>query len=246
MVIKRKDWYRHWFGNEYLTVYAHRDEEEARSLVNLIEKNIPLNPDHRIMDLCCGQGRHALLLASRGYRVVGVDLSRTLLELAKFNADPLKSPRFIQADMRTLPFSGQFDVLLNLFTSFGYFEQDRENMQVFEQFYQVLRPHGYFVFDYLNVQHVVENLVEYQSEQSDGNRIDLERKIKDKRVEKKITLNKDGRLSEFFESVKMYQPDEIFNMLKMAHLKIVNIFGDYSGIPYEINTPRLLIIGKKT
>ncbi len=245
MVVRRKDWYKYWFGNEYLTVYAHRDESEARALVDLIEKNIVIKSEHLVLDLCCGQGRHALLLAAKGYQVIGVDLSRTLLEIAKFRADPQQRPRFVQADMRSLPFNSCFDILLNLFTSFGYFEEDYENHKVFEQFYQVLKPEGYFVFDYFNAQHVAENLIAYQLEETDDHRIELERRIVDTRVEKKIILTKADQRTTFFESVKMYRPDEIFRMLARANLEVDEVYGDYSGIPFKTDTPRLLIIGKK-
>ena len=138
------------------------------------------------------------------------------------------------------------NLVLNLFTSFGYFEPDYENQQVFEQFYRVLNPRGYFVFDYFNAPHVVENLVAYQKEEVNGSHIEFERKIVNRRVEKMIHMEKKGKSSVFFESVKMYQPDEIFNMLHQAHLEIEQIFGDYSGVRFDHHTPRLLIIGKKS
>ncbi len=213
--------------------------------MDLIKENIPIDHHHLTLDLCCGQGRHALLLASQGFRVVGVDLSRTLLEIAKFNADPSHGPKFVQADMRALPFLREFDVLLNLFTSFGYFDSDHENQQVFGQFHRVLKTQGYFVFDYLNERHVVENLVEFQQDYVNNIDIQLERKIVDQRVEKEIRIEKHGRKVKFFESVKMYKPEEIFCMLEAEHLKIEKVFGDYTGIPFKNDTPRLLIIGKK-
>ena len=245
MVVKRKDWYKHWFGNEYLTAYAHRDHNEARALVNLIESQIPLRPQHQILDLCCGQGRHANLLASKGYRVVGLDLSRTLLEVAKFSTDRLRYPAFVQADMRTLPFGSCFNLLLNLFTSFGYFDSDQENMGVIEQFYQVLKPGGWFVFDYFNAGYVVGNLVEHETEEVNGIRMGFERRITDKRVEKMITLKKNGRCATFFESVKIYQPGEIREMMQGADLCVEKTFGDYDGSPFNVQSPRLIIIGKR-
>ena len=133
MVVEKKTWYKSWFGNEYLTVYAHRDEEEARQVIDLIQRFIKINSDFNILDLCCGQGRHVLHLASLGFKVMGIDLSRTLLEVAKYKKNKDDSAHFIQADMRNLPTSQSFDLLLNLFTSFGYFETDKQIRCVFKR-----------------------------------------------------------------------------------------------------------------
>jgi SAM-dependent methyltransferase len=245
MVVKRKDWYKHWFGNEYLTVYADRDLEEARTLVRLIESQIPMSPQHLILDLCCGQGRHANLLASKGYRAVGLDLSRTLLEVAGYRTGKAGNPRFVQADMRALPFSADFDILLNLFTSFGYFYSDQENQEVFNQFYRVLKPGGWFVFDYFNAAHLVRNLVVHETEEVNGSRMEFERWITDARVEKLITLKKNGNCATFFESVKIYQPEDIRKMMQMTDLNVERIFGDYNGSAFSTESPRLIITGKK-
>jgi len=239
------DWYKTWFGNEYLTVYNHRDEQEAQFLLNLILKNIPLKKNHKILDLCCGQGRHSLILSKLGFSVFGMDLSRTLLEIAKFKNTKNSAAYFIQADMRNIPVRDSIDLLLNLFTSFGYFQSDEENNEVFFQFNRSLRSGGYFVFDYFNSKHVVENLVPFQTEKIEGLLINLERKIENGRVLKKIFLSKNNSNSVFYESVKMYHPDEIFRMMDKAELYVYKVFGDYDGSDFSEKSPRLLVIGRK-
>jgi ubiquinone/menaquinone biosynthesis C-methylase UbiE len=241
-----KDWYKNWFGNEYLTVYAHRDEEEAHELIQLINKKIPLRLNSKILDLCCGQGRHALLLASQGYTVIGVDLSRTLLQIAKYKRNYYQKAHFIQADMRFLPANHSFDLLLNLFTSFGYFARDEENEAVFRQFCRVLKPGGYFVFDFLNTKHVIENLVPNHKEEIGNVTVELQRSIENLRINKKISLLRNGNRSVFYESVKMYDPTQIKKMMKNSGLTIENIYGDYSGIEFQQNSPRLIIIGRNS
>lgn len=245
MDVISKEWYKNWFGNEYLTVYAHRDQKEARELIELIQKYIQLRSDAYILDLCCGQGRHALTLAKKGYFVVGADLSRTLLEAAKFKATDQDRARFVQADMRYLPLKKSFDLVLNLFTSFGYFETDQENKSVFYQFCDVLKKDGRFVFDYLNPDHVIGNLVSRQKEKVGNLQIDLERFIEGDRVEKVIKLSRDDHKRVFYESVKMYQPQEIFNMMDESGLNIQHVFGDYQGTEFKHNSPRLVIIGSR-
>jgi SAM-dependent methyltransferase len=239
------DWYKNWFGNEYLTVYAHRDEAEAEDLIKLIHLYTRLTPGARILDLCCGQGRHALRLAELGYNVIGLDLSRTLLQVAKFRRNPSQTANFVQADMRHLPAVQSFDLILNLFTSFGYFEEDQENQAVFDQFNLVLKPGGFFVFDYLNVDHVVSNLVPSHADQVGDYFIETERQINADIVQKKITIHKDGLKRIFYESVKMYDPQEIEMMLCRSGLEILHIFGDYKGNEFNPTMPRLLIIGQK-
>jgi ubiquinone/menaquinone biosynthesis C-methylase UbiE len=240
-----RNWYENWFGNEYLTLYAHRDKKEARKLINLVRQNINLKPDAQIIDLCCGQGRHAHILAELGYHVVGVDLSKTLLEVAKFKHSSSGKAKFVQSDMRLLPFNHSFDLLLNLFTSFGYFDSDIENQCVFTQFRRVLKNDGWFVFDYINDKHVRDNLVESQNEKIGNIMIELKRYISHERVQKKITMTQDRRKSIFYESVKMYPPDKIEEMMLQADLKIHKMLGDYDGSPFLPDSPRLIIIGSK-
>jgi ubiquinone/menaquinone biosynthesis C-methylase UbiE len=245
MDVINRDWYINWFGNDYLTVYAHRDEQEARDLINLIQSNIKVSPWAKILDLCCGQGRHALILARMGYTVFGMDLSRTLLNAAQFKKDKHQNVYFIQADMRYLPTVDTIHLLLNLFTSFGYFDRDDENLSVFHEFYKVLQKGGNFVFDYLNKTHVLQNLVPFENDQIAGIQIDIEREIEGSRVQKKIVLKKNTKESIFYESVKMYQPDEIFMMLKQAGLSVLRVFGDYSGSDFNQDSPRMVVIGEK-
>jgi SAM-dependent methyltransferase len=238
------NWYENWFGNEYLTVYAHRDEDEARQLVHLILSNISLDRNAKIIDLCCGQGRHARLFAEKGFEVYGFDLSRKLLQVAKYKNTNNDNTYFVQADMRFLPVVHSFDLLLNLFTSFGYFKTDQENITVFKQFYQVLKKGGYFVFDYFNSTYIIQHLERYQSEQIGDLTVEQERYIEDSRVEKIIRLNRHGKKSVFYESVKLYEPEQILKMMNETGLDVVYLFGDYQGSTFTENSERIIIIGK--
>lgn len=242
----QNDWYKKWFGNEYLTVYSHRDHQDAKKLVHLILSEIDLKPKSKILDICCGQGRHVSILAKRDFQVFGIDLSRTLLEIAKQNTKNFPFVHCVQADMRYLPISAKFDLVMSLFTSFGYFETDAENKLVFKQMKSVLKPQGYFVFDYFNSFVVENNLVPVHEHTIDNVNIKQERYIKDSRINKKITLVENGKESIFYESVKIYQPEEIFTMLENAGLKITKVFGRYSGAEFKKDSPRLLIIGEKS
>jgi SAM-dependent methyltransferase len=245
MAVNTTDWYKNWFGNEYLTVYAHRDSREAQQLFELVMKHVPLRPSDRVLDLCCGQGRHSLLFAENGFRVTGMDLSRTLLERAKYTGKDHSSAWFIQTDMRALPTGPAFDLILNLFTSFGYFDDDSENQLVFNEFNSALKPGAHFVFDYFNAGFVRRTLVPHQRDQVSGIEVEQNRTIENGRVQKKITLRKANSEDTYFESVKMYSRNEIEQMMTSAGLTPIHVFGDYDGSAWFEDAPRLIIIGQK-
>ena len=126
------EWFKDWFETEeYLNVYRHRNESDAEDLINLIINNISLPKSSEVLDMACGTGRHSILLAKKGFKVSAVDLSKNMLSVASGKAEKenLKI-NFIQSDLRNFTHSGRFNLIVNLFTSFGYFESDKENFQI--------------------------------------------------------------------------------------------------------------------
>ncbi|HYL06555.1 MAG TPA: class I SAM-dependent methyltransferase [Thermoanaerobaculia bacterium] len=145
-------WYKEWFGEEYLGMYSHRDEQEAEAHIDFVERVLGEPRPRAVLDLACGAGRHTAVLRRRGFRTLGVDLSLTLLSHAH------RLPR-VAGDMRCLPFkAGGFDWVLNFFTSFGYFETERENFQVLEEIVRVLAPCGRFLIDIMNTANTLRHL----------------------------------------------------------------------------------------
>src|SRR5438132_10679889 len=141
-------WYQEWFGEEYLELYAHRDEAEARDQVEFFQQQCG-TVRGEVLDLACGMGRHMTILNAAGYRAVGCDLSFTLLRTGIKEYGPMPVAR---ADMRSLPYcSGSFGGLVNFFTSFGYFATEEENGRVVDEMARVLADGAVFLFDYLNV-----------------------------------------------------------------------------------------------
>src|SRR5687768_13945737 len=174
-------WYRDWFrDSNYLTVYQHRDTQEAEQMLTLIEKITGDRKDLRILDLGCGSGRHSLSLAKRGYKnITGIDLSPTLLEVAKQTAqEEGLNIRFEQCDMRQIPADWQFDLVINLFTSFGYFETDEENAEVIQGMSKSLVPGGWLVMDFFNSDWLRHNLISHDERiMPDGRRLEQTRWI---------------------------------------------------------------------
>lgn len=242
-------WYREWFGEEYLELYSHRDESEAEEHVDFVERCLgapgapgaPVQP-RAVLDLASGAGRHTLALRRRGYRALGVDLSLTLLAR-------MRGPK-VGGDMRRLPFAAEsFDWVLSFFTSFGYFERERENFQVLEEIVRVLSPQGRFLLDLMNPGPVVAGLLPHEEQDLDaGRRVEIDRwfDAERKRINKRIVVRDPGRSPRTFqESVRVYQPEEVVIGLRWAGLEVDRLFGNFHGDAYERDSERLILVGSK-
>lgn len=242
-------WYEDWFGSDaYTLVYDHRDEAEAEQLVDLIEHTVDPQPNAHVADVGCGRGRHARILARRGYRVTGVDLSEeSIAEARRQAASEGLSERisFQIGDMREPVCTGCADGVVNLFTSFGYFQADDENERAIRAMVTALRPGGWFVQDFLNAPLVVESLEPSERETAEGVTVREQRWVEEGRVNKEITLEKDGRTETFRESVRLYTLDDMKQMYDAVGLELVETFGDYEGAPHSSTSPRLLLYARK-
>jgi SAM-dependent methyltransferase len=233
-------WYREWFGEEYLELYAHRDEHEARRQVLFFRDHFG-DVDGVILDLACGMGRHLTEFNGAGFDAVGCDLSFTLLRTGIDEYGPLPVAR---ADMRSLPFcSGSFAGLVNFFTSFGYFATEEENLSVVREMARVLRPDGVFLFDYLNVDRELDKLVERESRDTPSGRVEIERWFdpRDRSFNKRITIGQ----KRYLERVRGYDLNEISTMFTSSGLSIRQVFGDFDGTPFDAASPRLILVGSK-
>lgn len=238
-----KEWYKHSFGEDYLVVYQHRNRLDASKQVEKLVDWLELDQSDLILDLCCGNGRHTIALTERGYHVVGVDLSEALLLKAVQNSKGMGIP-FIKGDMRCLPFvDNTFDVVVNLFTSFGYFAEDKENQQVFKEIARVLNHNGRFLIDFLNRSAVEKNLVPRSEREQGGIKIREERYIEGDFVCKKIFVCDEDGEREYQERVKMYDLNQMEQMITHAGLSIKQVFGNFEGETYHQNSERMIIMG---
>ena len=237
-------WYKDWFGEEYLELYSHRGESEAEEHVVFVERHLGGPRPGAVLDLACGAGRHTAALRQRGYRTLGLDLSLTLL--ARMLARGL--PR-VAGDMRRLPFTDcSFDWVLNFFTSFGYFASERENFRVLEEIVRILTPGGRFLIDLMNPGPALANIEPRETRELDGGRAEIERwyDATTYRMNKRIVVTAPGEPPRtFFESVRIYQPEEVTIGLRWAGLEVSSLFGNFHGDPYERDSERLIILGFK-
>lgn len=221
------EWFETWFGEEYLALYAHRDDEDATRLVDLLRRLLPWQPGWRVLDVGCGPGRHARALDRLGSTPVGVDLSLTLLRLAQGVTDaPL-----IRADMRALPIrSGSFDLTVNLFTSFGYFAEDTEHALALREMVRTVRPGGWFVLDFLDARAVVNGLVAEERQMLNGEPVTITRELTgENRFVVKTFHLADGRT--FVERVRLLEAGELEEMIRSAGADVRHRCSDYRGTP---------------
>ena len=236
------DWFEDWFGEEYLALYTHRDELEAERVADLIESRVHLPRDRRALDLACGAGRHQRELSDHWW-TVGLDLSPSLLRAARHSDH--EAP-LVRADMRTLPFQDcAFDLVVNLFTSFGYFSDDQAHQRVLDEVARVTCPGGWFVLDYLNAAHVRQTLVPTDVRTVGQHTIEQERSISDdgRFVRKTITIGEFGRT--FVERVRLFEPEELVTMVQASGYTVAELLGDYIGTPLVHAAPRTIVIARR-
>lgn len=235
-------WYKEWFGAEYLELYSHRDQGEAEAHVDFVVETFGDPEPRAVLDLASGAGRHTQALRRRGIRALGVDLSLLLL------SEPPRLPS-VAGDMCCLPFSNRaFDWVLNFFTSFGYFESERENTRVLHEIHRVLQPGGRFLIDLFNRDYVLPNLVPQEHQQREGYEVEIERWFdkRTQRVNKRIRVHSPQRkVQTFVESVRAYTREEVQESLRLAGLSVEKLFGSFQGEPFRSDSERLIFVGHR-
>lgn len=242
-----RPWYEEWFDrDEYELVYPHRDEREAEDCIDLLERTVEPEPHAQILDVGCGRGRHARVLARRGYLVTGIDLAARAIEQARERtAKAGLTVLFEQKDMRKPYCTKCFDGAVNLFSSFGYFEEEQDHARAIQAIAAALRTGGWFFQDFMNAPHVRRTLVPEDTRTTDGIEIHQKRWIEDGRINKEITLRGDGEPRTFVESVRLLTLEDFQKLYAEAGLELETTFGDYDGQPHSDDSPRLILYARK-
>jgi len=242
-------WWEIYFNELYLRMFdtiltPERTAQEVAGVITLLD----LKPGDRILDLCCGQGRHAVPLTRAGYRVTGLDRSDYLLEQAQEAASRAKvDVQWVRGDMRWLPWQGQFDACVNLFTAFGYFEDDSENEEVLRQVCRVLKPGGMLFLDVSNRDHYLLHLWP-NGWRRHGRAVILEETNFDPitcRFTMTFTWADGARWESLTHSVRHYTAPELAGMLKRAGLEPIDYYGDFDGQSFDLYSKRLIIIARR-
>jgi len=235
-----RPWYADFFDDDYLRIFASEllDERTAAEVNGVVEL-LGLPPGARLLDLCCGHGRHAVPLARLGYRVTGLDLSRVLLTRAAAAAgQPLA---LVEADMRRLPFAdGSFDGVVNLFNAFGYLEDEAQDELVLGEVARVLAPGGRFLQELANREALVRGWRDSDVSRTGDGLLVLQERTLDLRASRDLVhytlLHPDGRRTTRRHSVRLYTLTELAAMLDRAGLELEEVAGDLDGGPLELDS----------
>lgn len=235
-------WYKNWFNEDYLKLYSHRDIQEAKQHIRFLKDYVLDQDTKNILDLGCGSGRHALLLASYGYHVTGVDSSGYLIQQAQDQAkkNRLTHVNFIEGDIRSVSLSKNYDLVISMFTSFGYFKEDKDNLSILRKAHQVLKKKKLFFLDYLNPDFVKDNLIPEEKKTVDGKQVIITRKIIDQSVVKTIHFPQ----KTYQEIVKLYTQKEMEDMLKTSLFTVINTWGSYDSKPLTKTSPRQIYLSR--
>lgn len=242
---KNEGWFENWFDSPYYHIlYKHRDFCEAELFIDNLIDHLKPEKHSKFLDLGCGRGRHSIYLNKKGYEVIGSDLSLSNIKFAsQFENENL---RFCVEDMRKIKGEDQFDYVLNLFTSFGYFENEVDNYETIKCVSKVLKPKGIFVLDFMNVEKVIANLVVHEIKIIDDIEFNITRRIENNFIVKHITFSDQGKEFNFQERVKAITLNDFKNYFDVNKLKILHLFSNYNLEKFDLNTSnRLIIIGQK-
>lgn len=240
---KSKKWYASWFDSPYYHIlYKERNYREAQLFMDTITHYLNLPEKAKVLDLACGKGRHAIYLNQLGFDVVGADLSaNSIAEATKNTNDTL---HFQVHDMRE-PYDEKFDAIFNLFTSFGYFENEADNLKTLIAIKESLSEYGFAVIDFMNVNQVIENLVAEETKIVDGITFHIKRSHADHFIIKEINFEDDGETYHFTEKVSAFTLDDFQTMMDEAGIYLLDTFGDYKLKKFhKKDSERLIMIFK--
>ncbi|NCO62933.1 MAG: class I SAM-dependent methyltransferase [Flavobacteriales bacterium] len=234
------DWYSSWFDTPfYHILYKDRDDAEARIFMDTLTQYLNIPEGGTVLDLACGKGRHSVYLSLLGYQVTGVDLSANSIAFAKqFEHENL---HFEVHDM-CMPFNKTFDAVFNLFTSFGYFDNEEDNLNTIKAIKTDLNDYGFGVIDFMNSNFVQENLVPEEVKVVDGITFFLKRYVQDGYILKDITFIHENKEYNYQEKVRALSLSDFETLFEQAGVYLLDVFGDYKLNKFNAETSERLVM----
>jgi SAM-dependent methyltransferase len=240
-----KTWFGKWFDSPfYHLLYSNRDDKEAENFIQNLAEELAFKEGESALDLACGKGRHSRTLHRLGLKVTGLDLSPASIITAKqFSEDGLD---FVQGDMRTFDLGLQFDYIFNFFTSFGYFDNWEENLEVLKRIHSHLNDSGRLMIDFLNRHKVASQMIEEEVVIRENVEFHIHRSIDQGFILKDISFNHLGDDYSYTEKVQDLDLEDFRKLLSSSNIEIVDTYGNYDLQPFDpVNSDRLIIIAKK-
>lgn len=238
-----ENWFTSWFDTPYYHIlYKDRNYREAQIFMDNLTHYLNLPEKAKVLDLACGKGRHSIYLNQLGFTVLGADLSENSIAEASKNSN--ETLHFKVHDMRE-PFEEKFDAIFNLFTSFGYFENDDDNLTTLKAIKESLSEYGFAVIDFMNVNQVIETLVPEEVKTVDGIDFNIKRYVEDGHIFKEIDFEDQGKKYHFTEKVKALTLQNFQDLMDEAGIYLLDIFGDYKLKKFhKTESERLIMIFK--
>lgn len=242
-----QEWFEEWFDSPYYhMLYKNRNESEANDFVQHIIHSFSLNDKDRLLDLACGKGRHSMAFAKHGIDVTGIDLSKNSIEYAsQFEQDNL---HFYVHDMRVSFRSNYYDMVCNLFTSFGYFKSSHDNTLAARSITQGVKKGGIVLIDFVNRNYAIKQIESKLSETvfHDDVQFNIKRSYTDSHFLKHIQITDGDKEFQFKESLSSFTKQEMTALFQSVGLKEVACYGSYQLEPYnEGNSPRMILVFTK-
>jgi len=245
-----REWFHTAFSDDYLRLYAHRNDEEAERQVESAVKLVPFQAGQAVLDIACGSGRHMRAFARKGARVTGIDLSPVLVKAARGRSSKEGLHVVVCCgDMRDMAYREEFDGTTVWFTSLGYFAAVSEDRKAIRRLAAALKPGGWWWIDLANPGYVEANIIPHSRRMIDGvegrAEVTEERRLVGRRVEKRIHIVDGLGPRTYLESVRLYRPEEFGPLIKAAGLKTDGVLGDYDGRALTKDAPRQIWYGHK-
>ncbi len=242
----QRKWFQYWFNSPYYHVlYSQRNDEEAEFLIDQLSAYLTPSANSKILDVACGRGRHSVYLHKKGYEVTGIDLSEQNIRFAQQFEQ--KRLHFYVHDMRKLSFIHYFDIALNLFTSFGYFDSEKDHINALKAIRKGLKRDGTFVLDYFNTQKILRNLTNQETKTLEGIEFHLHKFVSEGKIIKHINFEHKNKTYAFEERVQAFLLSDFERMMEKSGFTIVDKFGNYQLEPYKENSSdRLILVCRKT
>lgn len=245
-------WYVDFFRSDYLNVYGHMfTEERAEKESAFVARTLGLKPGASVLDLCCGQGRHSVQLAKRGFKVTGLDLNEEYLDLASKAAEAAKvTIETVASDMREIPFENKFDAIVNMYSSFGYLESEAEDLKVLESAAKALKAGGQLLLDMLNREWAIDNYIQNDWHTGADGTLYVERRDLDLATSRMhvhfiVVDPEGGRRESIGHIIRLYTLTEMTRLLERVGMRVTAVFGGFEGEDYGIVTRRMIIVAKK-